>query len=358
MCGKETPMKPRYVFTSLTRISDLQEVPFSVWPLPRREWETGDYIVGEVASMPNRLSRIELGNGRMVELAEGDMIVGAFGVRYATLETVGGWQGIGRDQMMEALTGAGLFGKATSRSTLLPSPPSLIYKGHVLTSKKKATMRDYAQDVSEREFELPVVLLVGTSMSAGKTTSAKVIVRLLREAGLVVIGAKLTGAGRYRDILAMQDAGADYIFDFVDAGLPSTVVSEREYRRALRNLLSRMAAVEADVIVAEVGASPLEPYNGAAAIEEVGPNVRCTVLSASDPYAVSGVVTAFGNRPDLVTGLATSTRAGIELVEKLCGIEAMNVLDRSSLPRLRSLLDERLDLWRLTDIRDERAGHL
>ena len=79
-------------------------------------------------------------------------------------------------------------------------------------------MRDYAQDVSEREFELPVVLLVGTSMSAGKTTSAKVIVRLLREAGLVVVGAKLTGAGRYRDILAMQDAGADYIFDFVDAG--------------------------------------------------------------------------------------------------------------------------------------------
>jgi hypothetical protein len=195
-------------------------------------------------------------------------------------------------------------------------------------------------------------------MSAGKTTSAKVIVHLLREAGLVVVGAKLTGAGRYRDILAMQDAGADYIFDFVDAGLPSTVVSEKEYRRALRSLLSRMGAVEADVVVAEVGASPLEPYNGAAAIEEVGPNVRCTVLSASDPYAVTGVFTAFDNRPDLVTGLATSTQAGIELVEKLCGIEAINVLDRSSLPRLRSILDERLDLSRLTDIRDQRAGHL
>jgi dethiobiotin synthetase len=79
-------------------------------------------------------------------------------------------------------------------------------------------MLDYAPQVPEREFDLPVVLLVGTSMSAGKTTSAKVIVRLLREAGLVVVGAKLTEAGRYRDILAMQDAGADYIFDFVDAG--------------------------------------------------------------------------------------------------------------------------------------------
>ena len=351
-------MKPRYIFTSLTRISDLTEIPFSVDPLPRREWETGDYVVGEVVSPPHRLSLIELGNGRMVEVVEGDMIVGAFGVRYATLETVGGWQGIGHDQMIEALTGAGLFGKATSRSTLLPSPPSLVYKGHVLTNEKKATMLDYAPQVPEREFDLPVVLLVGTSMSAGKTTSAKVIVRLLREAGFVVIGAKLTGAGRYRDILAMQDAGADYIFDFVDAGLPSTVVSEREYRRALRNLLSRMAAVEADIVVAEVGASPLEPYNGASAIEELGQNVRCTVLSASDPYAVSGVVTAFGNRPDLVTGLATSTRAGIELVEKLCGIEAMNVLDRNSLPRLRSILDERLDLWRLTGIGNQRTGRM
>jgi hypothetical protein len=280
----------------------------------------------------------------MVEVVEGDLIVGAFGVRYATLEAVGGWQGIGRDRLMEALTGAGLFGKATSRSTLLPSLLSLAYKGHVLIGEKKATMRGYVPNVPAREFGLPVVLLVGTSMSAGKTTSARVIVRLLREAGLSVIGAKLTGAGRYQDVLAMQDAGAEHVFDFVDAGLPSTVIPEKEYRGALRSLLSRMTDVEADVLVAEVGASPLEPYNGAAAIEEIGPNVRCTVLSASDPYAVSGVTSAFGSRPDLVTGLATSTSAGIELVEKLSSIKALNVLDRSSLPSLRAILKDTLDL--------------
>lgn len=337
-------MKPRYFFASLTRISDLPERPFSVERLSRREWETGDYVVGEVTSPSNRLSRIELSSGRMVEAVEGDLIVGAFGVRYATLEAVGGWQGIGQDRMMEALTGAGIFGRSTSRSVLLPSLLSLAYKGHVALSEKKATMRDFVPDAPEREFELPVVLLVGTSMSAGKTTSAKVIVRLLREAGVRVIGAKLTGAGRYRDVLAMQDAGAEHIFDFVDAGLPSTVVPVGEYRRALRSLLSRMAAVEADVLVAEAGASPLEPYNGAAAIEELGPHVRCTVLSASDPYAVTGVSEAFGGRPDLVTGLATSTTAGIELVEKLSGIRALNVLDRGSLPRLNAILHDRLGL--------------
>lgn len=337
-------MKSKYFFTSLTRISDLPEVPFSVEPLSRKAWDTGDYVVGEVVSPPNRLSRIELASGRMVEVAKGDLIVGAFGVRYATLEAVGGWQGIGQDRQMEALTGAGLFGKSTSRSAMLPSLLSLAYKGHVLVEGKKATMRDYVPEVPEREFGLPVVLMVGTSMSAGKTTSAKVIVRLLVEAGLSVIGAKLTGAGRYRDIQTMQDAGAESIFDFVDAGLPSTVVPEGEYRPALRNLLSRMAGVEADVLVAEVGASPLEPYNGATAIDEIGPNVRCTVLSASDPYAVAGVTAAFGKRPDLVTGLATSTQAGIELVEKLCGIRTLNVLDEDSLPKLRGILEQTLGL--------------
>jgi hypothetical protein len=337
-------VKPRYFFTSLTRISDLPERPFSVEALPRRRWETGDYVVGEAISGAGGLSRIELASGRMVEVAQGDLIVGAFGVRYATLEAVGGWQGIGHDRGMEALTGAGLFGKSTSRSAILPPLLSLAYKGHVLVGENKTTMRDYAGTASEREFGLPVVLLVGTSMSAGKTTSAKVIVRLLREAGLAVVGAKLTGAGRYRDILSMQDAGAERIFDFVDAGLPSTVVPEKEYRRVLRQLLRRIADTDADVLVAEVGASPLEPYNGEAAIEQIGPNVRCTVLAASDPYAVAGVSAAFGSRPDLVTGLATSTTAGIELVERLSGIRALNVLDRNSLPRLKAILEDHLNL--------------
>jgi hypothetical protein len=39
-------VKPRYFFTSLTRIPDLPKISFSVEPLSRREWETGDYVVG------------------------------------------------------------------------------------------------------------------------------------------------------------------------------------------------------------------------------------------------------------------------------------------------------------------------
>jgi hypothetical protein len=50
-----------------------------------------------------------------------------------------------------------------------------------------------------------------------------------------------------------------------------------EYRQALQHLLNRMMAINADVVVAEAGASPLEPYNGATAIAELKQNVLpCT----------------------------------------------------------------------------------
>ncbi len=107
-------MRTKYFFTSLTRISNLPEVPFSVEPLRRELWDTGDYVVGEVDSPPSNLGRIELASGRVVEVVEGDLIVGAFGTRYATLEAVGEWRDIEDDLRMKALTGAGLFGKVTS----------------------------------------------------------------------------------------------------------------------------------------------------------------------------------------------------------------------------------------------------
>jgi hypothetical protein len=335
-------MTARYFFASLTRISNLPDTQFTVRRLPKTHWTTGDYIVGEVNPHHRGLSSIELGNGRMIEVTDGDQIVGAFGQRCATLEAVGDWRAIGDDLQMEALTSAGLFGKVTSKSAFLPALLSLTYKGHVIIHDQKVGMRDFAPDVPERPFTLPVVLIVGTSMSAGKTSSARIIVRLLKEAGLKVIGAKLTGAGRYRDILSVRDAGADWIFDFVDIGLPSTVCPPEEYRHALRQLFARMMTVEADVLVAEAGASPLEPYNGATAIAEIEPNLRCMVLCASDPYGVVGVSTAFKKQPHLVAGAAANTEAGIQLVEKLSGIKALDLLDKRSLPELRALLKETL----------------
>ncbi len=331
-----------YVFTSLTRISDLQTTGFDVAELPRDQWADGDYIVANVTGKPSGLYKFELTNGRIVEAMEGTPAVGAFGKRAATLETTGDWAAIGDDGSMEALTGAGLFGKALSVAPTLPRLMSLKYSGHVLRGGRKLTMDDFVPPTPEAHFSMPVVLLIGTSMSAGKTTTGRIIIHELKRAGLRVAGAKLTGAGRYRDVLAFGDAGADTIIDFVDAGLPSTVVPPRRFARAMEHMLATIAAQGADILVAEAGASPLEPYNGDTAMQMLGANVSCTVLCASDPYAVLGVREAFKIEPDIVTGPTANTQAGIDLVRKLTGLEALNLLDLDSIPRLLEILKRRL----------------
>lgn len=333
-------MNPRYFLTSLTRISDLSERELEVAPLERERWANGDYVVGEVTNQST--IPIELDNGRMAEVFPGDLVVGALGRRRATLEAVGSWEEIGDDGIMELLTGAGLLGRVTSISRAMPPLVRTRYRGHVRVERRFARMDDYVELGPGPERIPPVVLVVGTSMSAGKTATARRVVRRLKLAGLRVVGAKLTGAGRYRDVLSLRDAGADAIYDFVDVGLPSSLCEPEEYVRRLRSLLGLVAAEAPDVLVAEAGASPLEPYNGAAVLNELGGAIRCLILAAADPYAVLGVRHAFGMEPDLVTGLATSTVAGRELVERLTGLPTLNVLDPEARTRLDRLLADRL----------------
>ncbi len=337
-------MSDRMFFASVTRTSDLPDKAFEVEPLPRNKWNAGDYVVAEVAGAASSLHNLELTTGRMTEVFEGDIVVGAFGVRAATLEGVGSWEDIGEDGCMHALTSAGLCGKMTSRSTLLPDFMGLVYRGHVVRNGAKVTMKDFVVPTNHKPLDIPVVLLIGTSMSAGKTTTGRIIIHELKRAGLRVIGAKLTGAARYRDVMSFSDAGADEIYDFVDAGLPSTVCPVEEFKEALDGLLSRVANAGADVLVAEAGASPLEPYNGALAVEVLAPQVRMTVLSASDPYAVVGVQTAFGTKPDLVTGPAANTVAGAALVKKLTEVPALNLREPGSLTALRTILANTLSV--------------
>lgn len=328
----------RYFFSSVTRISDLADVDFTVQPLPRELWQMGDYVVGEVNMRPNPNVRLEVRSGRTIEMMEGHLVIGAFARRFATLEAVGDWRDIGEDLQMDNLGGGGVFGRLTSKSPFLPNLISLTYKGHVLINDEKKRMVDYLDQLPPRTFTLPVIMVIGTSMSAGKTTVARILIRQLKEMGLRIVGAKLTGSGRYRDVLSMRDAGADHIFDFVDAGLPTTVCSPAEYEAAIDYLLTLMAGVDADVAVVEVGASPLEPYNGEIAVSRITSHVRWTVLCASDPYAVVGLMTAYGRRPDLVAGVTTNTEAGIILVEKLSNVKALNLLDRESMWELREML--------------------
>ena len=327
------------LFSSMTRIADLQQQPLRWDPLGREQWAAGDYVVGRVLPRNYSAVPLELADGRRCAPMAGDLVVGAFGRRAATLEATGTFEEIGADRRMVCLTGGGTMGALTSQAPFTPSLLPLEYLGHVGRDDGWARMADYVPEPPASTLEIPVVLLVGTSMSAGKTYSGRVAVRQLNALGHTVVAAKLTGAGRWRDTLSFHDAGAGATFDFVDAGMPTTVVPAEEYRPAMKGLLARMGATDATVAVVEAGASPLEPYNGGTLVEMLGDRVVYTILAASDPYAVVGILHAWGKTVDLVTGPSANTKAAVALVRELSGLPALDLLDVAVHGELRERLE-------------------
>lgn len=333
------------LYGSVCRISDLMDRAFETEPRPKSSWENGDYVVAQVSTRPPYQARIEAPNGRKIEPLEGEYVVGAFGKRHATRGIVGDWEEIDEDTgSMHVLGGGGIMGKATSISPMKEKPIPLEYEGHVIVDGSKSNMDNFVKDVKPNRLSLPVILVLGTSMSSGKTMSARVLVRALNEMGLSPISCKLSGSGHYHDVLSMKDAGSSAVYDFVDAGLPTTVVSPETFQTKITNLLSRIQAEDGDLLVAEIGASPLEPYNGDTAIELLSDNVEFSLATASDPYSIVGLKSVLDVPIDLVTGIATNTIAGIELIEGLTGLPAMNLQLEETKDELITMLDNNLSL--------------
>lgn len=323
---------------SVTRIADFTGAEPPHAPLPRDRWKAGDYVVAEVRPRRNRVIDFELASGRKCRPMAGDLVVGALAVRRATLEHVGSYEDVGPDGAMFALSEGGCLGALTSRAPFSKPLLPLQYRGHVIRKGQPVRMGDFVVPHDPVDFAIPTALLVGTSMSAGKTFSARVVVRLLKRLGFSVVAGKLTGTGRWQDTRSMGDAGADHIVDFVDAGLPTTVCPPTRYRAAMEGLLARMAATGCDACVIEAGASPLEPYNGGTLVSMLGEQVVFTLLAASDPYAVVGIQTAWKREFDLVAGPAANTSASVELVRRLSGLPALDLIDDANHGALEAML--------------------
>ena len=76
----------------------------------------------------------------------------------------------------------------------------------------------------------------------------------------------------------------------------------------------------------------------------LGSNIAYTILAASDPYAVVGILDAWERDVDLVTGPASNTLAGVELVHALAGLPALDLLDINTHDSLRQRLGEAIGL--------------
>ena len=52
-------MNTKYIYASLTRISDLEEKEFQVEKLQKQQWQTGDYVVCKILETCNNDLKID-----------------------------------------------------------------------------------------------------------------------------------------------------------------------------------------------------------------------------------------------------------------------------------------------------------
>lgn len=294
-----------------------------------RSPKPGDVILARVTGLGQH-RRIENIHGRRGDLYLGDEIIVAYGNRYAPDQ----FEAYVPEDFgpCNLVAGGGVAARAVARHAGIKPATQIDVIGVLLRADGQTiNLADFVTATPSRLRPARVIAVVGSSMNAGKTTTAAGIVHGLTRAGFRVGAAKLTGTGSGGDLWTMRDAGAALAVDFTDAGHASTFgASPAELGRVTQALLTRLFDAEADIAVVEIADGLLQGetaqliamghtkgwFDGVifAAADAMGAAFGCGWLQARgiNPLAVSGVVSASplaAREAERATGISIATLA-------------------------------------------------
>jgi dethiobiotin synthetase len=214
--------------------------------------ESGDLVLARV-DIIGQHERIDQVDGRKAIFFTGDELILCYGNRYAPDQFEAE---IPNDLSPCHLAAAGgLAAKVLSQHSKMKSPTAITPLG-LLGDKqgKRLNLADWALPTTNYIGQRPcTIAVVGTSMNAGKTTTAANLINGLAKSGMKVGAAKITGTGAGNDIWLMRDAGASVVLDFTCVGFPTTYqATPKQVEDILVTLTNYLAAQNVDAIVLEI----------------------------------------------------------------------------------------------------------
>lgn len=290
----------------------------------------GDLVLARIDEL-GKQTRLELTDGRRAFLYPGDEIIVAYGNRYAPdqYEAL-----IGHDlSPCDLVAAGGLAAVELARHKKVIEPTQISPLGLLADEAgRRLNLSDYRVDASEKLPPIPAVLSLGTSMNAGKSLTAASLVRGFKRLGHRVASLKITGTGSGGDLWIVQDAGADVVADFTDAGFPSTYLTPiADIEKATYRLMNHAAEAGCDIAVIEI-ADGLQQLETAALIKS--PAIQrvalATVFAAYDSMgAYSGVGTLKEIGHDLISlsGKIGLTPLGVREAEAATGLKYHSPFD-------------------------------
>ncbi|MCB9916341.1 MAG: hypothetical protein H6828_14530 [Planctomycetes bacterium] len=301
--------------------------------------EAGVVVACRVLNSKTSYNTLEDVHGRMVTLHPGDIVAGALGHRDALYGYSGHVpEAVAVGDVLNMLNIGGVIGSGAVAAPGIGEPFRLEVLGAVL----EFPLLDYRVGVPARIQRAalplvplprklpPIVALVGTSMDAGKTTTAAVMIAEWSRQGRRIAAGKLTGVSLRRDVLHMQDCGAAPVALFTDFGVVTT--TEESALPAAHALIAHLAETEPDLIVLEMGDGLLGTYGVHSLLGDpaLAKSLGAIVLCAQDPVGAWGarelLRDRYGLEPALVSGRVTDTPVGRTFCQQRLGIPAWNAL--------------------------------
>ncbi len=312
--------------------------------------EAGDVAIFKVKEI-GKHTRIQSSSGNNKYILPGDLIMAAFGNRYAT-EQMEGFIPDTYHKTYHILGQGGAIGilKNMHAKFELVGPTSLSLVGYLVQENGDVVNTKYLNKETSVSKTIPVntnpkvILSLGTSMDSGKTTSAAFLARGLKLARKKTAYIKLTGTVYTKDKNMVRDYGANVSVDFSHFGFPSTYMcSTNELLQLYQNLIDYVSPSNPDYIIVEIADGLLQKETHALIHnKEFMNHVSGALFSSLDSMsaiaganlltevgcAVIGVTGLFTISPLLINEVKQKSNYPVLTGENLMSKEIINTLEK------------------------------
>jgi hypothetical protein len=312
----------------------------------------GDVCLLRVTTAGTDHPYLEHPNGRYQRLYADDIVIATLGTRHSTKWLSGTLPATGKVEFgtcLAQLSNSGVFGELLSASSEFNISPVRAKLLGVVTDPKGGELRllDHAPAIGAK-ISLAganMILVMGTSAEAGKSTAVAAVCQAAIRQGLHCGVAKMCGTSSVAELQTYKDSGAAFGVDCVDLGLPTTyALSPVAARKAALWLPSYLRQLGAGLIVCEFGGDIL----GGGASEMIRALRRkcapsAVILAANDPFAAAyatASLRAEGVQVTLVCGRCSDSEPSRIRTQKLTGVPAMSLLSLDPSQMEQALLGE------------------
>lgn len=305
--------------------------------LPDRCPEVGDLFYGEVATLGFHVS-LESTSARIHTIHDRTRAIFVMGSRYAPDHFEGIVPGAPVTHV-DMLARSGIVGEMRHRNQRISVPTRIRVLGYICDGEGKVVnSRDHVL-VKPKNRSLAgkrsrLILCIGTAMNSGKSHAAAACCYALSSMGRKVRAAKVTGTASLKDILLMQDTGAQHIADFTYFGFPSTyLLDEEDLLRIFDDIDMKYGNNPRNYLIVELADGIFQRETALLlhhprVQERIHRLIFCAADAAGAAGGLSVLKSAFDLVPDAISGLCSSSPLALQEIASFSDLPVLGSMER------------------------------